>query len=221
MEQPCHKCGQAVEEGIPFCPHCAAPQIRVVLAEPPAAHVFAAEGIGTAVADSSFETSEAIPPVPVAGSHMFKPCALAALVGSILVSVGLNPFVAMIGVGFLGVLFYKQRLAGAGVRPGTGAVVGAVSGAFWFVLSSVVGAVVILFLHKTQEVRDQLITKLNQAATQTSDPQTLAIFDRLKSPDGIEFLMIAGLIFAFLLSIILASVGGALGAAIVGRRGRS
>ena len=34
MEQPCYKCGQTVEEGIPFCPHCSAPQIRVVVAEP-------------------------------------------------------------------------------------------------------------------------------------------------------------------------------------------
>src|SRR5437660_9980738 len=33
MEHPCHKCGQAVEDGIPFCSHCGAPQIRVAVAD--------------------------------------------------------------------------------------------------------------------------------------------------------------------------------------------
>ena len=37
MEQPCYKCRQLVEEGRPFCPHCSAPQIRVLVAEPVAA----------------------------------------------------------------------------------------------------------------------------------------------------------------------------------------
>src|SRR5512146_1503001 len=30
MEHACHKCGAAVEDGVPFCPHCNAPQIRVM-----------------------------------------------------------------------------------------------------------------------------------------------------------------------------------------------
>ncbi len=34
MDHPCHKCGQSAEDGVPFCSHCGAPQIRVAMAEP-------------------------------------------------------------------------------------------------------------------------------------------------------------------------------------------
>src|SRR5688572_9464475 len=29
MEHPCHQCGTSIADGVPFCPHCNAPQIRV------------------------------------------------------------------------------------------------------------------------------------------------------------------------------------------------
>jgi hypothetical protein len=46
----------------------------------------------------------------------------------------------------------------------------------------------------------------------------LAVFDRLKSPGGLELLMLIGLVFAFLASIVLGGLGGLLGGAILGRR---
>ena len=50
MEQPCYKCRQLVEEGRPFCPHCGAPQIRVLVAEPVAAVGTGPEPVAGAVA---------------------------------------------------------------------------------------------------------------------------------------------------------------------------
>jgi hypothetical protein len=47
------------------------------------------------------------------------------------------------------------------------------------------------------------------------------MLDRVKTPEGFEFLMIAGLIFAFFASIVLGGLGGALGGVILGRRNRS
>jgi hypothetical protein len=49
----------------------------------------------------------------------------------------------------------------------------------------------------------------------------VAVFERFKSQGGLEFLMLMGLVFAFLASIVLGSLGGALGGAILGRRDRS
>src|ERR1700757_2928378 len=33
MEHACYKCAAAVEDGVPFCPQCRAPQIRVARSE--------------------------------------------------------------------------------------------------------------------------------------------------------------------------------------------
>lgn len=134
---------------------------------------------------------------------------------------GLNPFVAMFSVGFLAVVFYRQRRREIMIKSAAGAGLGALSGLLWFAVSSILEALVVIFLHKGPELRNQLLVKIQQAASQTSDPQVLAVFERLKTQGGLEFLMLSGLVFAFLASIVLGGLGGALGGAILGRRDRS
>jgi hypothetical protein len=221
MEQPCYKCGQAVDEGRPFCPHCAAPQIRVVIAEPLAVSVPFAETIPATSDDLPSSHTIPVLAVPMRWSQALKPCALAALVASLLMSLGLNPFVAMFSVGFLAVVFYRQGRREIAIKPTAGAGLGALGGLLWFAMSAVLETLVVLFLHKGPELRSQLIEKIQQAASQTNDPQVLAVFERFKTPAGLQFLMLAGLFFAFLAAIVLSGLGGALGGAIFGRRDRS
>jgi hypothetical protein len=75
-------------------------------------------------------------------------------------------------------------------------------------------------MHKGAELRNALLEKIQEAASQTSDPQMLAVLERFKTPGGLEFVMIFGLISAFVASIVLAGLGGALGGFIFGRRDR-
>jgi hypothetical protein len=221
MEQPCYKCGQTVEQGVPFCPHCSAPQIRVVIAEPaPPPLAFAAAGSQDSAVLPASQTVPVLA-LPMQWSQALKPCALAALVASLLMSLGLNPFVAMFSVGFLAVVFYRQRRPEIMIKAATGAGLGALGGLLWFAMSSIVEALIVIFLHKGPELRNALLTKIQEASAQTSDPQVLSVFDRLKSPGGLEFLMLTGVVFALLASIVLASLGGVLGGAILGRRNRS
>ena len=74
MEQSCYKCGSVVEEGVPFCPQCSAPQIRVVIAEPvPAPLAFAA---ATSLQDSEvLPASQTVPvlALPMQWSEAFRP----------------------------------------------------------------------------------------------------------------------------------------------------
>jgi hypothetical protein len=219
MEQPCYKCGQTVEEGIPFCPHCAAPQIRVVIAEPaPLPLAFA--GATTALESAPLPASQTIPvlALPMQWSQAFRPCALAALVASLLMSLGLNPFVAMFSVGFLAVVFYRQRRPEMAIKPAIGAGLGGLGGLLWFAMSSILEALIVILFHKGPELSTELVKRIQQAASQTSDPQVLAVLERLKSPGGLELLMVSCLIFAFLASIVLGGLGGLLGGAIFGRR---
>jgi hypothetical protein len=219
MDQPCYKCGQAVEQGIPFCPHCSAPQIRVVLAEPVAVPA-SLSNAPTQQGDLVLPASETVPvlALPMHWSQAFRPSALAALIASVLMSLGLNPFVAMFSVGFLAVVFYRLRPPGFPVKAAAGAAIGALSGLLLFAILSVIEALNVLFSHQGPDLHNELMKRIAQAASQTNDPQVLSMFEKLKSPAGLEFLMIFGLVVAFLAAIILGSLGGALAGAIYGGR---
>ena len=127
----------------------------------------------------------------------------------------------MVSVGFLAVIFYRQRRPEIMIKAASGAGIGSLAGLLWFAMSSVFEALTVTFFHKGPELRSAILSKIQETASQTTDPQVLALFDRVKTPEGFEFLMIAGLIFAFFASIILGGFGGALGGAILGRRRRS
>lgn len=218
MEQPCHKCGQNVEEGVTFCPHCGAPQIRVLISEPAAAAIVHSASGESEVTNSS-PTPEAV--VPSGWSAVFRPSILAAGVASLLTVLRLYPAVAVITAGFLAVLFYRQRWPGSTIKAGTGIRLGALSGLLWFAIISIIGAVQVLYLHKGPEFRESLVKLVDQAIAQTPDPQTLSSLNFLKTSSGLEFLMIALLIFGLFVAIFLAIIGGVLGRSILGRGGKN
>src|SRR5215469_1693353 len=118
MDQPCYKCGQVVEEGRVFCPHCRAPQIRVILAESvPAAPVATA-------AQAQLHSSETVPliAVPMGWDRAAQPCAVAALIAAIgIVSQLIVWVIAAIGAGFLAVALYRRRNPGIVIHARTGA----------------------------------------------------------------------------------------------------
>jgi hypothetical protein len=220
MEKSCYKCGHVMEEGRPFCPHCAAPQIRVLVAEPVPAAASVADIGAIRQMPGELPASQTVPvlAVPMHWSQALKPCTLAAGLASVLMLLGLNPLVSMFSVGFLAVLFYRQGRPRASIRPSTGARLGALSGLICFALASIVEALLVLVLHNGAEIRQALVTSVNQAAARTSDPQALAVFDRFKSPEGLEFLMVFGLLFGLLAAIVLAAMSGALAGAVLRSR---
>jgi len=220
MEHPCYKCGQVVDEGRPFCPHCAAPQIRVVVAQPDAARALA-EGPSDAQ-EAPLPASQTVPvlALPMQWSQALKPCALAALIASLLMSLGLYPFVAMVVVGFLAVIFYGYGRRGDALRPSTAARIGALSGLLWFAVSSILETTIILILHKGPDLRKAMLDILDQTVSRTSDLQAQEMLTRFKTPQGIEILMVLGLVVGFVGVIVLAAFGGVLGGAFLGRRGK-
>lgn len=222
MEQPCYKCGQVVEEGRPFCPHCMAPQIRVLVAEPVAAPV--------AVPEASAQTSAALPAsetvpvlaVPAGWSQALKPCALAAVVASVLMFLGLNLLVAMLSVGFLAVAFYRQQQPNTTIKAGTGSRLGALGGLFCSGLTASLVAIAAMVPDLRAKLHDQILENAQKwVASHPGDAQVQAALEQLKNPGGFMEWMIIGGVLLLLISIVLGSMGGLLGAAILGRRGRS
>jgi hypothetical protein len=221
MEQPCYKCGQAVEQGVPFCPHCSAPQIRVVIAE------VAMAGVGASDAPLNPPGAAASPSVPMLAisspwSLAVRPCALAALIAAVgMVCKLIVPVIAVIGAGFLAVSLYRRNNPTALLRAGTGARLGALCGLFCSAMTAALGALRVLALHEGGEIRKTMLDVIQQSASRYSDPQSQSALELLRSPTGLVLFMIVLLIFGCLMFILMGTVGGALGAAVLGRRDRS
>jgi hypothetical protein len=222
MDHPCHKCGHTVEDVKPFCSECGAPQIRVAVPEPAVDPVPADDGATLALARDVGPSFPGIPAssLPVSGAHTLQSCAIAAAVAVGLTVLGLNPFVAALGTGFLAVAFSRRRDPGTLIRSGAGARLGALSGLLFFGMSTVLETLAVTVLHKGAEIRSEMLDKVQQAATRYPGPEVQPFLDFVKSPDGFAIMMVASVIFGLVAFIILGSCGGALGAALLGRRER-
>ncbi len=223
MEHPCHSCRQAVEDGVPFCQHCGAPQIRVATVEPLLASESAgAEGQSPRDVDA-FQTTQDVSQVasPIPWSNALPACSLAAAIAAVLMALSLMvPFLAVVGAGFLAVGFYRRRNPGVLIKAGAGARLGAVSGLLCFGMTAVLKALDLAIFHQGAMLRDKMLEAIQQAASRTTDPQAVAMLDYLKSPAGMAAMMVFVLIFAFVAFVVLSSLGGALGGILLGRAHR-
>jgi len=221
MDHPCYKCAQLVEDGVPFCAHCGAPQIRVAI--PDLSLATASAGTEAAAQGNPLLPDSAKVPLaylPLSWVGTLQPCALAALISVLLIALGLNPFVAMLGAGILAVTFSRRRSPEIAIKAGTGARLGAISGLFCFGMSATVEAIVVVVFHKGPEVRNAMLQVIQQAATKTNDPQVAAALDYFKSPPALAVMLLFALVSAFFASIILGGIGGAMAGAFLGRRDR-
>ena len=133
---------------------------------------------------------------------------------------GLNPFVAALGTGFLAATFSQRRNPGSVIRPAVAAKLGAFSGLLLFGMSTIMETLVVAVLQKGPEIRSQMMDKLQQAAARYPGPQVEPFLDFVKSPGGFAFMMVASLFFGLVAFLVLGGVGGAISAAFVGRRNR-
>ena len=212
-----------MEEGVAFCPHCSAPQIRVMITEPAPVPAALADAESTSPHSAPLPASQTIPvlALPMRWSNALKPCALAAVVASLLMVLGLNPFVAMLSVGFLAAVFYRQRQPGVPISAAVGARLGALGGLLWFGMSFILQGLVVVVLQKGPELRDEMFKRMQQTAASANDPQVQAMIDYFKTPAGLAVLIVIGLIFGFIAALALGTMGGALGGSLFGRRDKS
>jgi DNA-directed RNA polymerase, subunit E'''' len=217
MEKSCYKCGQVMEEGRPFCPHCSAPQIRVLITEPVAVATPLGETGFLPQAQGTLPAAQTVPvlAVPVQWSRAFKPCALAAGIATLLMFLGLTPAVATFCAGFLAVVFYRHAQPGVSIKAGQGARVGALAGLLCFGVIAFVSVLVVTIPDLGSRVQQQIAENAQKwAAAHPGDTRIQNALEVLKTPEGIVMMLIMLLI----LSIVLATLGGALGGRILGRR---
>lgn len=218
MDQPCYKCGQTVEEGRVFCPHCRSPQIRVVVAEAVAVPA------GSPVPQSQLSTSETVPVIalPASWSQAAQPCAVAALIASLgMVSGLINPVVAALGAGFLAVALYRRRNPEITMHARTGARLGAICGVFCSGMTGILYALRVAILQEGGEIRTALLKAVEIQAVRYTDPKYEASLALLRSPAGLLLMLVFSLLVSMIILILLGMLGGALGGASLGHRDRS
>jgi hypothetical protein len=218
VEQPCYKCGQAVEQGVAFCPHCGAPQIRVVIAEPSPPSPVSADGAVAEVPRSGIPSPSGAD-ASFGLSNTWRPCALAAVLGILLSFLGLYVPVTMIVAGFLAVVLFRRRRGGSGMRPLIGAQLGALSGLIGSALIALVIALVYAAPSTRDKLRDQLLENAEKwVAARPGQPQVQAAFDQLKTPEGFAVALVGGVLLLMLVCVGLGCLGGAIGGAVFSRR---
>lgn len=219
MEHPCPKCGEAVEDGIPFCRACRAPQIRVPGFEPavtiPSHAAEVADTFLPAAQDSQVGTD---------GGVQWSKALPCAVVGAALTILLAQVPLALLGPayvagGALSVWLYRYRAPKSVLSPMAGGLIGASSGGFAFLFVAIRGIATVVY--HTDDVRQTMIDSINQASTRGYDPQTIQqAIESLKSPDGLAMVVTLLMAVGFMILTVGASIGGAWYAAWDRKRSR-
>lgn len=220
MDHPCHRCGVAVEDGVPFCKQCGAPQIRVIGVEssPPPTEPPAETGLAWGQRPAALN-------LPRAPGIQWSQALLPALLGAFLAVFTMLIPVPTLGLGvaaggFLCVALYRRRTQSQTISPLMGARLGAVAGGIAYVIIAVVTAVAILAFLRDAQVREAMLKTWQEWAVRYPSLQIQQLLEYAKSPEELAHIMEEGLVVMFPLFLIASSLGGAIGAAVLGRKNR-
>ena len=210
MDHPCHQCGASVEEGRPFCPHCRAPQVRVLVAEPPEPVIVGADPTTTT------DPLDGLTYRPAATTGLFRVALQAGLLGVIanIIPLGLG----MVLTGILAALLY-HRAAGHTLSSAKAARLGAMAGAIAFAVSSVLTVLAIVFFHAQDQFHDMLLKAIDQRAA-LSGPEVQATLQWMHTPEGFATILAFSMIFALAFSVLFSAVGCVIGAVLFRERNR-
>lgn len=217
MEHPCHKCGAPVEDGVPFCKQCGAPQIRVTTASP-SGEVLPAESASPQSWERDTATLNALP-----GAIQWSSARGAVILGGLLATASMAiPFptfgLGLIAGGYLCVSLYRRRTRPLFITFGMGACLGAAAGAAGFVVFGLLTGLGTLVFVKDAEVRDRVVTMWQDWAARNPSIQIDQLLQFAKSPE--QFVRVAAISLAIALPIFLlvCALGGVIAAAVLGKK---
>jgi hypothetical protein len=128
----------------------------------------------------------------------------------------------MLICGALAVYLYKRRAPSTLVNAGAGIRMGVATGVIAYLILVVLLAGGVGFehyvMHQKPAIVGQIHDQVQQAINASKDPQAKQYADILLSPNGLALLFIFTLIIFFFGLLLLCGAGGAIGAAIFGKR---
>jgi hypothetical protein len=229
VEHPCYRCQALIDEGIAFCPHCGAPQIRVVPPEenmpssPPAA-----PGEFPSAAQSPPWSPNALRYGPVTGIQWDLAWRGALLAGAGAAVLTAIPYVSlgcclwMLGAGALSVGLYQRRVPDTVITPGMGMKLGALAGVFAFAINAFVTTLSFVAFRSSNDFRRTLQEQMDKQIAGASDPKAQEImqkmFDWINTPQGMATFMVLILVVLAIMFVLFTAAGGAFGASMFGKR---
>lgn len=120
----------------------------------------------------------------------------------------------MLVAGFLSVVLYRRRTLMVRITAGLGARLGTLCGllASGIFVASV--AVAVAVFHQGDRIQQGVLEAVQKSADLTSTPPPPELVEFLKTPSGLMFVVLMWV----LVTLALAAAGGALGAALLGRK---
>jgi len=217
VDHLCYKCQTSIDETLPFCPHCGAPQIRVAIPEE------------DAPASPNVSPSSWPPPPPPyqPNAIQWKLAAKGALLSGLISAglagmpkLGLGCCLWMLGAGALAVWLYQQRIPGLVITPGMGMRIGALSGAIGFLATTIWW--IFIFTKDSQELRTVFAEQMEKAIAQNPDPHAQEagrqVMNYLNTPEGLATAFVLSIVVMAIVFVVFSSAGGALGASMFARR---
>jgi hypothetical protein len=204
VEHLCHQCGAPVEDGVSFCPACAAPQIRV---SAPLNEVPATPSVPSVVLPGQVAWPFALRTAAIAGGTGAFLCLLMAPIlkaGFVL---------GMVLGGAMCVGLYRRRLPLARITSSMGARLGAVAGLFGFAVYAVVQSILLLAA-PNDELRQALHDAIQQAIKQNPDPKAQEMAKALLTPEGTAFIVVLVMLALLAMFLIFGVIGGSLWASL-------
>ena len=207
MEHPCSKCGVTVEDGIAFCPHCRAPQIRVLTND----HTTESSTSALPIPSDSRLVASALRPSSVHWRQALPAAALGGVTAIVALMIPMAAWGPAYAVGgAIAVLIYHRRAQA--LTSGAGAKIGAASGAFAFLIMCIL--MLGMYVYHPDELRKGITDSLAQLSSRGYDPQgTQQAIEILNNPSGLGFFVGVGLAMLAVVFIAGSSIGGALCAA--------
>jgi hypothetical protein len=220
MEQVCHRCGTALNQSDPFCPHCGAPQLRYEAPEEPISSLSAPPAQRLATRN----------PNVVSWKDAILAAALLAVPAGILSSLlGLEALWVI--AGGIGVISFYRRRTGTFPSGRMGWRIGMLFGLFAAVIAVAVNGLSLLVqrypLHQgamiDQRTHDLIEMNMKMYANlfASSNPDMTAAVAATQrfwlSPDGAAALVLSNAVGLAITMLLFAAAGGALGARLTSK----
>lgn len=230
MDHPCTKCGAAVEDGTPFCPQCNTPQIRVSIGDgnepatpplppgtpdevqPPARPLFGAR--------------REVPGLPAlahltGGWNRRAAWRVALLVGVIagIVTIVRSPLLLglwLLASGGIAVALYRGRTGHQPIPARQGFRVGVLTGFVASLVKAIISSIGVMVPASRAEIIREVNQQVQTAVANNPDPMaqdTLRrIGESITTPSGFAAMFVIGIALFTLYSVLVAGIGGAIGA---------
>lgn len=237
MEHNCPKCGARVEDGTPFCPKCDAPQIRVTSTnkdendaatpplppgtpdevQPPAEPV----NLQPHTEWQQRPVMHAPPPSAIDWKIARRVAIIAGIIGVMGSLLGVIVFLWMVAAGGISITLYQRRVQRANISAGNGFRIGAFTGLVAGIIGGILNSLPMFSAQGRSLFREKIQQQAAAAISSNPDPtaqqMVRSLTDFVSTNSGLAVL-IAVSIFVMLISfIILAGLGGTIGASIFGK----